>query len=92
VIQISGTDVGIMAIDRQPDCVKVHQINILPEHQSRGIGTECMKHIIEDAATLRLPVRLQVLKVNSRAMSFYEKLGFKSTSESETHFLLERQP
>ena len=92
IIQVSGIDVGIMATAHQPDCVKVNQIYILPEHQNRGIGAECVKHIIKDADTLKLPVRLQVLKVNNRAISFYERFRFQRTGESETHILMERPP
>ena len=91
VIQMSGTDVGIMAVVRQPDCVRVNQIFILPEYQEKGIGTACMKHVIEDAAVLNLPVRLRVLKVNHRAIAFYQRSGFRSTGENDTHVLMERR-
>lgn len=90
VIQVSGVDVGILAVTRQADCVKVNQMFILPEYQSRGIGAACMRRIIEEAATSNLPVRLQVLKVNARALAFYERLGFKRVSESDTHVMMER--
>lgn len=90
VIQVSGIDVGIMAVVREPNFVKLNQIFILPEHQNRGIGTACIMRVIEDAAALGLPVRLGVLKVNSRAAVFYRRLGFRSTGESDTHILMER--
>lgn len=90
VIQVSGIDVGIMAVVRQADCLKVNQMFILPEYQSRGIGTACMMHIIEDAEASKLPVRLRVLKVNSRAIAFFQRLGFKSIGESDTHVVMER--
>ena len=92
VIQVSGIDVGVLAVVRQPDCVKVNQVFILPEHQSRGIGAVCIMRIIEDAAVSKLPVQLQVLKVNSRAFTFFQRLGFGSTGESDTHILMERPP
>jgi ribosomal protein S18 acetylase RimI-like enzyme len=90
VIQVSGIDVGILAMVWQPDCVKVNQMYILPEYQSKGIGAACMMRIIEDASALKLPVRLQVLKVNKRAVKFYKRLGFKIIGESDTHVLMER--
>jgi ribosomal protein S18 acetylase RimI-like enzyme len=49
-----------------------------------------MMRIIEDAAASELPVRLQVLKVNSRAVAFYQRLGFRSIGESDTHVLMEK--
>jgi len=91
VIQVSDVDIGILTVVRQPDCVRVNQIFILPEHQGEGIGAACMKHVIKDAAGLNLPVRLQVLKVNNRAITFYKRLGFESTGESDTHVLMERR-
>jgi GNAT superfamily N-acetyltransferase len=90
VIQASGIDIGILAIVRKPECVKLNQLLILPEYQSRGIGTACMMRIIEDAAASELPVRLRVLKVNSRGAAFYQRLGFRSIGESDTHLLMER--
>jgi GNAT superfamily N-acetyltransferase len=65
VIQTSGIDVGFLSIAQQPDCIKVYQMFILPKYQSRGIGAVCMNQIIKEATASRLPIRLQVLKVNS---------------------------
>lgn len=91
VIQWSGIDVGIMAVVREPDCVKLNQMFVLPEYQGRGIGTACTMRVIEDAAASELSVRLKVLKVNSRAIRFFQKLGFNSIGESDTHVLMERR-
>lgn len=89
VIQLSGVYVGIMAIVQEPDCVKLNQMYVLPEHQGKGIGTACTMRVIEDATAAELSVRLQVLKVNSRAIGFFQKLGFKRIGESDTHVLME---
>jgi len=92
VIQLSGVNVGIMAIVQEPDCVKLNQMFVLPEYQGRGTGTACTMRVIEDAAASELSVRLRVLKVNSRAIAFFQRLGFKSVGESDTHVLMERLP
>jgi ribosomal protein S18 acetylase RimI-like enzyme len=92
VIQVDNIDVGYMSVVRQPDCMKLYQMFILPEHQNKGIGVACMKQIIKDAGTLELPVRLQVLKVNNGAISFYERLKFERTGEDDTHIMMERPP
>jgi ribosomal protein S18 acetylase RimI-like enzyme len=89
VIQVSGKDVGIMAMSRQPDCTKLYQMFILPEYQSQGIGEVCMKLLIKEAAVAQLPIRLRVLKVNPRACAFYQRLGFKRTGENDDHILME---
>ncbi len=89
VINLAGTDVGIMALVTEPDCVRVNQLFLLPEHQGKGIGRQCMLLIMEEARQLGLPVRLQVLKVNPRALAFYQRLGFMRTGETDTHDLME---
>ena len=92
VIQTSGIDVGILAMVREPDCVKINQLFIRTEHQSGGIGLACMTHMMKDAEALGLPVRLRVLKVNSRAIVFYQRLGFNQVGENNTHLLMEKCP
>jgi len=90
VIQLSGVDVGIMAIVKEPDCVNINQIFILPKYQGKGIGTACVRQVVDDAATTKLSVKLQALKVNNRAIAFFQKLGFKKIGESGTHVRMER--
>ena len=90
VIEVMGVDVGIIAIVREPDCIKIKQIFILPEYQSRGIGRACVRQVIREAATLEVPVRLQVLKVNNHAVAFFGNMGFRRTDESDTHITMER--
>jgi len=92
VIQVSGTDVGILATVRKPDCIKVNQLFVLPEYQGRGIGKACMTQVLADAEKGGLPVRLRVLKVNPRAAAFYRALGFRETGYTDTHTEMERLP
>ena len=92
VIALGASDIGILATVAGPDCVKVNQLFLLPEHQGKGIGRRCMLMIIEEARRLHLPVRLRVLKVNPRALAFYKRLGFTCTGETDTHDLMERRP
>jgi GNAT superfamily N-acetyltransferase len=89
VINRANVDVGIMAVAVAPDCVKVNQLFLLPEHQGKEIGRGCMLRIMEEARRLRLPVRLRVMKTNPRALAFYERLGFIATGDTDTHYLME---
>ena len=92
VINLAGTDIGIIAMVVEPDCVRLNQLFLLPEHQGKGIGRECMLMIMEEAHRLGLPVRLRILKVNPRALAFFRKLGFIRTGETDTHDLMEKAP
>lgn len=44
---------------------------------------------LAEARQLGLPVRLRVMKVNPRALAFYEGLEFMRVGETETHDLME---
>jgi GNAT superfamily N-acetyltransferase len=90
IINLAGKDIGIMAVVVEPDCLRLNQLYLLPEHQGKGIGRECMLMIMEEAHQLGLPVRLRVLKVNPRALAFFQKLGFTRTGETDTHDLMEK--
>ena len=92
IIQTSCTDIGVLAVVREPDCVKVNQLFVLPAYQAKGIGRACMMQVIADATLDRLPVRLRVLKVNARAAYFYHRLGFEEIGENDTHTVMERLP
>ena len=74
VIEYMRKDVGILAIDKKTDYLKLNQLYILPEYQNKGIGSECMLQIMAEANGL--PIKLQVLKSNPKAIRFYKKLGF----------------
>ena len=89
IISVDGDDVGVMALAAAPDCLKVNQIFLLPAHQGKGVGAECMRRTIEQARQSGLPVRLRVLKVNPRALAFYQRLGFVPTGETDTHIQME---
>jgi ribosomal protein S18 acetylase RimI-like enzyme len=90
VIVVSGADVGILVLSREPDCLRVNELLVLPEYQGKGIGTACLRHVLDDAAGRKLPVRLRVLKVNVRAIEFYRRLGFSDAGTDETHIRMER--
>ena len=92
IIQFNGTDVGFLSTSSTPDRLKVDQIYILPEYQGRGIGAACMRGIIDDANQEQKPVTLQVLKINTRATAFYQRLGFTIVDENSTHFQMKRHP
>ena len=90
IIHLCGTDVGFLSTSNTSDTLNVNQIYILPEYQGRGIGAACMRRIIDDTNLEVKPVTLQVLKINTRATAFYQRLGFTIVDENATHFQMKR--
>src|SRR6185369_16064697 len=68
VIHLAGIDVGIIAVVVTPDCLTLNQLFLLPEHQGKGVGRKVMVLVMKEARQAGLPVRLQVMKVNARAL------------------------
>lgn len=92
IIQFCGTDVGFFITSSTPDTLKVNQIFILPEYQGRGIGSACMTRIIDNANLEQRSVVLQVLKVNTRGIALYQRLGFTIVDEDSIYFQMGKSP
>ena len=92
IIRFQGNDVGFLSASSTSDALKVHQLFILPEYQGRGIGSACMTRIIEDADAEEKAVTLRVLKINTRGIVFYQRLGFAIADEDSTHVQMVRLP
>lgn len=54
VINVAGTDVGVMAVVVAPDCMKVNQLFLLSEFQGKDIGRRCMLPIMGEALSTPL--------------------------------------
>jgi len=92
IIQFRETDVGFFITSSISDTLKVNQIFIFPEYQGKGIGSACMTRIIDDANLEHRSVVLQVLKVNTRGIALYKRLGFKIVGEDSIYFQMEKLP
>ena len=91
IIQFRGIDVGFLVTSNTPDTLKVNQIFILPEYQGKGIGSACLTRIIDDARLEQKSVTLQVLKVNTRAIALYQRLGFTIVGEDSIYFQMKKR-
>jgi ribosomal protein S18 acetylase RimI-like enzyme len=72
--------IGRMALNRTPEEIRVVDLALLPAHRNAGIGTMLMQRVCAEAAQAGKRVGLSVLK-NSRAIRWYERLGFAKRAE-----------
>jgi GNAT superfamily N-acetyltransferase len=70
---------GLMYLKRNDDSVWVDAIYLSPEIQGRGVGGHLLKRAEEFADGL--PLELDVMQGNQKAIGFYGKHGFKQSSE-----------
>lgn len=82
MIQADGVDVGWLQTVVSKSEHMLGQIFVDAPFQRKGIGTEVLRRIVEEASRLQLPIRLAVVKFNP-SRRLYERLGFRVTHEDE---------
>jgi ribosomal protein S18 acetylase RimI-like enzyme len=82
IIELNGRPIGLLKVIRSPTEWRVSQIQLLPEHQGKGIGTQLLQEVLDSARAAGLVVTLSALKINP-AVRLYRRLGFTAASESE---------
>ena len=91
IITFRGIDIGVLSVVERAKDVFLQVIEILPEYQRQGVGTSIIQSVLRQAHGKGKPVVLQVIKAN-RARRLYQRLGFVTTGETETHFLMRAEP
>ena len=88
IIEADGVRVGMVQLFDETNAVEIGEIQIDPSHQGRGIGTRVLLDVIADASAQGRGVRLSVGLKNQKAIRLYERLGFLSEGQSDTHRLM----
>jgi ribosomal protein S18 acetylase RimI-like enzyme len=88
VVLFDGEVAGYFDVLDKGDHLFVSELVIAPGCQRRGIGSELLRQTQVEAAGRRLPVRLQVLRINP-AKALYERLGFEVCGQLERHWQME---
>jgi GNAT superfamily N-acetyltransferase len=91
IIQADGVDVGWLQTVLSKSEHMLGQLFVDAPYQRKGIGTEVLRGIIEEASRRGLPVRLAVVKFNP-SRRLYERLGFRVTHEDDRKVYMSRDP
>jgi len=83
IIEWDGLDAGAIVLESRPDSIYIHEFQVLPEYQDRGVGAAVLRRVIDQAASRGLAVTLSVLRANPRAQQLYERVGFTVTDVEE---------
>ncbi|MBV9209869.1 MAG: GNAT family N-acetyltransferase [Acidobacteria bacterium] len=89
IILLDEEPIGRLLVERSDGEIQLTDISLLASHRGRGIGSQVIKKLLEEADRTRSKVKLQVLKVNPAAR-LYERLGFIRTGERGLYFQMER--
>jgi ribosomal protein S18 acetylase RimI-like enzyme len=91
IITLDGTDIGWLQSMTQGDALFLGQLFVEAAFQRRGIGTEVVRRLIEEAARAGQAVTLGVVKTNP-ALRLYQRLGFQITHDDDRKFYMRRDP
>ena len=83
VVEVDGARAGRLRVVRRPDLVEIAGLQLLPEHQSHGVGRTVVERLVAQARADGLPVELGVETDNPRAREFWERCGFRYVGEGE---------
>ena len=82
VIEQQNEPVGYLEIEPFQDHIFLANLMILQKFQGKGLG----KIIMQDLIKNNPKIVLEVLKVNQRAIKFYQSLNFEITEDLEVSF------
>jgi len=85
LLRIAEQTVGYFsyALTNREDEMKVEQLYLLPEFQSKGLGSLMLRHVEDEAHARNISALvLQVNKQNVSAIAFYRKAGFVVRNEA----------
>jgi GNAT superfamily N-acetyltransferase len=91
IVELVRQPIAAVWSEERDDHVWLHELQVLPEFQNQGIGSEILSVEVARAETLNKPVRLHVL-TQSRARDFYRKNGFVETGRDEVFVDMESSP
>jgi ribosomal protein S18 acetylase RimI-like enzyme len=84
IITVDGRDAGALTVDYRPTEIYLGRIEIHPDYQGHGIGSQLIRGLIEEATSREQPLILDVLVVNHRAHALYQRLGLHEIARHGT--------
>lgn len=91
IILVGQQRAGVIKVIPGNGELHLHQMQILPELQKKGIGAELVRKTIERSEQSRMPITLCVMK-HSPAKRIYEHFGFVVTQDFQYYCKMCRSP
>lgn len=87
IILLKDQKIGLLKVAEYDSEIEILQIQIAPDYQNKGIGKQIIQSILMEASEKKIPVKLNVLKVN-KAQTLYQNLGFEIYNENEYSYFM----
>ncbi|MCG8552463.1 MAG: GNAT family N-acetyltransferase [Desulfobacterales bacterium] len=91
IITINQVDIGVIKVVPKIKALHLHQMQILPNYQGKGIGSKLVSQVLDRAKNQNFPVTLLVLK-GAAAKRIYDRFGFSVINEYENNYMMRWKP
>lgn len=91
IVLFEGEPIGRLYLDKKVSEIEVLDIALLPEYRNRGIGTELIRDILEEAQECNKAVHIHVRRRNPSVRLYY-RLGFYRIADDGNNCLMEWEP
>lgn len=89
MIEVDAEPAGRLYVSRWPDRIHIVDIALLPEFRGRGVGTQLIRELFEEADASGRAVGIFV-EANNPARALYDRLGFEQVGELGIYLELRR--
>ncbi len=76
IIKVGEEPAGTVEVREDDEKIFICSLYIHPDYQGRSIGTSIVKDYLASAALQHKKTDLEVLRLNTRAIELYKRLGF----------------
>jgi GNAT superfamily N-acetyltransferase len=91
VIEDEGDRVGRLYVHRRPAEIRLMDITLAPEARGRGIGSQLLRRLMDEAECEKKPLTIHV-EVFNPARRLYDRLGFEAVEDRGVYQLLSWRP
>jgi ribosomal protein S18 acetylase RimI-like enzyme len=92
LILLDSQPVGRLWVGRDDEEIRLLDIALLTDAQRRGVGAALVGALIEEARSAGKALRHMVFVLNTGALRFYERLGFRAFEEVGGYLHMEWRP
>lgn len=89
MIEVDGNPIGLMRKEEREDCIFLDDLYLLPAFQGQGIGTSLIRQMQDESRLSHKPLVLEVLRINRRAIAFYQRNGFKKVKKIPNKWVMQ---
>ncbi len=91
IVVEEGVAIGRLYVLREPEVIRILDITIIEAKRGKGVGTQLLQRVLDEATQSQRPVEIYVETVNP-SLRLFERLGFSQRAEEGFNFLLEWRP